>query len=179
MDAYNDIELVKASIDGDAHAFEHLVKRHYRTVYRVSYKWSGVKEDAEDITQDVFVKLAGKLKTFGQKSSFRTWLYRMTINAAKDYYRKHATKQAYENAFAAEQDTDNPGGQLDAHVNRDRLQEALGELSEKQKSAVLLVFAEGLNHREAGKVLKCSETTVSWRIFQARRALKKSMGHEI
>ena len=88
MDAYDDIELVELSINGDARAFEHLVERYYTTVYGVSYKWCGVKEDAEDITQDVFVKLAGKLKTFGGKSSFKTWLYRMTINAAKDYYRK-------------------------------------------------------------------------------------------
>ena len=179
MDGYNDIELVEASIDGDARAFEHLVKRHYMTVYRISYKWCGVKEDAEDITQDVFVKLAGKLKTFRKRSSFKTWLYRVTVNAAKDYYRKHATKQAYETDFATEQNPDNPGEQQDEHVDRDRLHKALSTLSEKQRSAVLLVFAEGLNHREAGQVLNCSETTISWRIFQARKALKKSLEHGI
>jgi RNA polymerase sigma-70 factor (ECF subfamily) len=57
MDNTNDIELVQLSLGGDALAFEHLVKRHYGTVYRLSYKWCGVKEDAEDIAQEVFVKL--------------------------------------------------------------------------------------------------------------------------
>ena len=73
MDIYSDIELVELSVDGGAEAFEYLVKRHYLTVYKVSYKWCGVREDAEDIAQEVFVKLARKLKTFGRKSSFRTW----------------------------------------------------------------------------------------------------------
>ena len=179
MDSYNDIKLVELSIGGDARAFEHLVKRHYMTVYRASYKWCGVKEDAEDIAQEVFEKLARKLKTFSRKSSFKTWLYRITINAAKDFYRKHATKRAYETAFAVERNTDNPGLQQGEHLDTARLYKALNKLPEKQKSAVLLVFAEGLNHREAGKVLNCSETTVSWRIFQAKKTLKKSMGHEI
>ena len=88
MDSYSDIELVERSQNGDEAAFEHLVNRHYKTVYRVSYKWCGVKEDAEDITQEVFVKLTGKLRMFSNRSSFSTWLYRVTINTAKDFGRK-------------------------------------------------------------------------------------------
>ena len=179
MDTYSDIELVELSVDGDAEAFEYLVKRHYMTVYKVSYKWCGVREDAEDIAQEVFIKLAQKLKTFRQKSSFKTWLYRITINTAKDFYRKRATKHAYETAFAFEQDADNPMPPQDEHLDAVRLYKVLGKLPEKQKSAILLIFAEGLNHREAAQVLNCSETTVSWRVFQARKRLRKFLEHEI
>ncbi|MBC8394965.1 MAG: RNA polymerase subunit sigma-70, partial [Deltaproteobacteria bacterium] len=63
MDTYNDIELVTLSVDGDTEAFAHLVKRHYMTVYKAAYKWCGIREDAEDIAQEVFIKLAQKLKT--------------------------------------------------------------------------------------------------------------------
>ena len=108
MDHLNDIELVNRALAGDALAFEHLVKRHYQSVYRLSYKWSGVKEDAEDIVQEVFVKLARKLKSFGQRSAFKTWLYRITINTAKDFMRKSATKRGYETAYAMEQEAENP-----------------------------------------------------------------------
>jgi RNA polymerase sigma-70 factor (ECF subfamily) len=108
MDNYNDIELVQLSVGGDARAFEHLVKRHYLSAYQVSYKWCGIKEDAEDIVQEVFVKVARKLKTFGKRSSFKTWLYRITINTAKDFTRKYATKRVYEKAFAVEQGSNNP-----------------------------------------------------------------------
>ena len=133
MDIYSDIELVELSVAGGAEAFEYLVKRHYLTVYKVSYKWCGVREDAEDIAQEVFVKLARKLKTFGRKSSFRTWLYRITVNTAKDFCRKAGTKRAYETAFAAERSQDNPGSQEDERLDAARLYKSLDKLPEKQK----------------------------------------------
>jgi RNA polymerase sigma-70 factor, ECF subfamily len=179
MDTYSDIELVGLSVDGDAEAFEYLVKRHYMTVYKVSYKWCGVREDAEDIAQEVFVKLARRLKTFGRKSSFRTWLYRITVNTAKDFSRKAATKRVYEAAFVSEQVLNNPSPLKDEHIEADRLYKSIDILPEKQKAAVLLVFGEGLSHREASQVLNCPEATVSWRIYQAKKRLKKSLEHEI
>jgi len=179
MDKYNDIELVRLSVDGDAQAFEHLIKRHYMTVYKVSYKYCGVKEDAEDITQEVFVKLARKLKIFSQKSSFKTWLYRITINMAKDYSRKSATKRTYESAFAFESGSNNPGPTGDEYLDAARLNKFIDKLSQKQRTTVLLVFGEELSHREAAQVLRCPEATVSWRIFQARKKLKKSLEQEI
>ena len=175
MDNYNDIELVQLSIGGDARAFEHLVKRHYTSAYQVSYKWCGIKEDAEDIAQEVFVKLARKLKTFRQRSSFKTWLYRMTINTAKDFTRKHKTKSVYETAFALEQGSNNPVPARDEQPDAARLYQEINKLPEKQKMAVLLVYGEGLSHMEASQVIKCQEATVSWRIFQAKKKLKKSL----
>jgi RNA polymerase sigma-70 factor (ECF subfamily) len=177
METHNDIELVQRSVRGDAHAFEHLVERHYMTVYRISYKWCGVKQDAEDIAQDVFVKLARKLKTFRQKSSFQTWLYRIVINTAKDFTRKCATTRAYESAFASEHGPNNPEQPEEHHHDATRLYRELAKLPEKQRVTILLVLGEGLSHREAAHVLNCPEATVSWRIFQARKKLKKSLEH--
>jgi len=179
MDHNTDINLVELSLAGDGVAFEHLVKRHYGTVFRVSYKWCGLKEDAEDIAQEVFVKLAQNLKTFGRKSSFKTWLYRITVNTAKDFIRKCVTKRGYETAYAMERDDANPGPSPGDHLEAKRLVKALGRLPGKQKAAVLLVLSEGLSHQEAARVLNCPETTVSWRIFQARKTLKKYLEHQI
>ena len=179
MDHHTDIELVTLSLDGNALAFEHLVKRHYDTVFRVSYKWCGLKEDAEDIAQEVFVKLAQKLQTFGSRASFRTWLYRITVNTAKDFIRKCMTKRGYETAYAIEQDDANPGPSPGDLLEAKRLVKALGRLSEKQKAAVLLVLSEGLSHQKAARILKCPEATISWRIFQARKTLKKYLEHQI
>ena len=179
MDTYTDIELVRMSLSGDASAFECLVNRHYLTVYKVSYRWCGIKEDAEDIAQDVFVKLAQKLNSFGWRSSFKTWLYRVTVNTAKDFIRKCATKRGHETAFASEQGNGNPGPPLDNPLDAGRLYNALGNLPEKQKAAVLLVFGEGMSHQDAGRVLNCPEATISWRIFQARKKLKKYLEHQI
>jgi RNA polymerase sigma-70 factor (ECF subfamily) len=179
MDTYSDIELVELSVGGDAEAFEYLVKRHYMAIYKVSYKWCGVREDAEDIAQEVFVKLARKLKTFGQKSSFKTWLYRIAVNTAKDFSRKLATKRVHEATFVSEQALSNPSPLSDEHIDAGRLYKSLDTLPEKQKTAVLLVFSEGLTHKEAAQVLNCPEATVSWRIFQAKKRLKKSLEHKI
>ncbi len=169
----NDMELVQLSLIGDSRAFEYLVRRHYEMVYRVSYKWCGVKEDAEDIAQDVCVKLAQKLNTFAQKSSFKTWLYRITINTAKDYVKKRASKATLETDVSLAQIGDNPGPAPDDPLVAEQLQAALNRLPEKQKAAVLLVLGEGLRHKEAAKIMNCQEATVSWRIFQARKKLKR------
>ena len=179
MQHLNDIELIKLSLGGDARAFEGLVKRHYQAVYRIAFKWCGIRQDAEDITQEVFVKLAQKLKTFGRRSAFKTWLYRIVINSAKDFIRKSATKREYEKAYTIEQGIDNPGPHSNDHLEAKRLYRALNSLPEKQRTAVLLVFGEGFSHKEAGRVLNCPEATVSWRIFQARKQLKNSLGYEL
>jgi RNA polymerase sigma-70 factor, ECF subfamily len=179
MDPKEDHKLVECAKDGDVHAFETLIETHYLTVYRIAFKWCGIKEDAEDITQDVFVKVARKLQMFKGRSSFKTWLYRMTMNTAKDYYRKQSTKRLYEAAFTVERGADNPGPDDENRLDAAKLYGIINTLPPKQKAAILLVCGEGLSHREASRILKCSETTVSWRIFQARKKLKRLWEHEL
>ena len=106
---YSDMELVDLAMGGDEVAFENLIEKHYSSVYNLSYRWCRLKEDAEEITQEVFVKLTRKLDTFNRESSFKTWLYRITINTAKDYSRKDSSRRSYESAFAREQTSENPG----------------------------------------------------------------------
>jgi len=174
MENCRDNELVRLSISGSTDAFEHLANRHYQMVYRVSYKWCGVKEDAEEIAQDVFVKLAQQIDRFDGRASFKTWLYRITLNTANDFLRKAAVKRKYESAFAFDETCHNSETDPDARLAALRLFAEIDKLPEKQKSAVLLVFGEGLSHKEAARVLKCRETTISWRIFQARKKLRRS-----
>jgi RNA polymerase sigma-70 factor (ECF subfamily) len=174
MDNLNDLELIDKSLAGSAQAFATLVERHYLTVYRFAFKWCAIQEDAEDITQDVFVKLAGKLHTFNRQASFTTWLYRVTANCAKDFGRKR-TAQGKESSSTqpvnSEIVSDNPGPEN--HVYQKTILAAINRLPEKLKEAVLLVFGEGCSHSEAAGIIGCAETTVSWRIFQARKKLKK------
>ena len=170
-----DMELIRRSATGDRPAFERLVDRHYDRVYRIAYKWCGRRQDAEDVSQEVFVKLARSVNTFGHRAAFRTWLYRVVINTAKDHWRKQATRKRYEQAFVQQQAADNPGpGPAPADATA-ALYRALGRLPDKQKAAVLLVLAEGLSHKEAAAVLRCRESTVSWRIFAARKKLQKEL----
>jgi RNA polymerase sigma-70 factor (ECF subfamily) len=168
-----DMELVDLATGGDERSFANLIERHYMAIYRLSFRWCRVKEEAEDITQEVFIKLGRKLNTFKRRSSFKTWLYRIAINTAKDYSRKNATGRSYEAAFAEEQFREKTDSTLSNPIDARELYNAIDTLPARQKAALMLVAAEGMNHKDAAAVLNCSETTVSWRIHQARKALKK------
>jgi len=168
----SDNELARQAGGGDRDAFAHLVGRHYDGIYRLAYRWCHSLADAQDIAQEVCLKLAARIGSFDGRSAFSTWLYRIVINTAKDFSRRAGTRQRHEAAFAQNQVADAPGPEAaqdaDPHAP---LQRALDRLPEKQKSAVLLVLGQGLSHREAAQVLGCFEATVSWRIHQARKKL--------
>jgi RNA polymerase sigma-70 factor (ECF subfamily) len=83
-----DLELIHLVKNGDAHAYESLVRRHYDMVYSLAFHWLKSKEAAEDLTQDLFIKLSHKLNLFNERSSFKTWFYRVVINMIKDYLKK-------------------------------------------------------------------------------------------
>jgi RNA polymerase sigma-70 factor (ECF subfamily) len=168
-----DMELVDLAIGGDERSFESLIERHYMSIYQLSFRWCRVKEEAEEITHEVFIKLGRKLNSFNRRSSFKTWLYRITINTAKDYSRKNATSRSYEAAFAEEQAMEKANTSSSNPVDVKEIYNAIDSLPSRQKAALMLVAAEGMNHKEAAAVLNCSETTVSWRIHQARKTLKK------
>ena len=102
MESLTDIELAGRATGGDTEAFAFLVDRHYMLAYRVAYKWCGVKENAEDITQEVFIKLGRSIHGFNGDSKFTTWLYRITVNTTKDFLRNNSRKAANEANYIKE-----------------------------------------------------------------------------
>ena len=169
-----DLELVRRARGGDGIALELLLGRHYRTAYRVAYRWCGTRQDAEDVAQEAFIKVARGIRSFRGSASFTTWLYRIVVNAANDLHRRNAARdrlvdEAGRRAATATATDASPGGYAE------RALEAVDALPEKQRTAMLLVCGEGLSHREAADIMDCPEVTISWRIFQARRTLGKIM----
>ena len=177
MEKIDNSDLIKLARNGDSSAFEELVRQNYVLVYKISYKWCGVKEDAEDITQEVFVKLARKIGSFKEASAFQTWLYRMVINTAKDFAKKDNARQKNESMYFKEKRLESIA-KLDEMNIAERLHQLIEQLPQKLKEAALLVFSEGMNHREAAEVLDCAEKTISWRIFEVKKRLKKYFNHE-
>ncbi|MCU0789457.1 MAG: RNA polymerase sigma factor [Nitratireductor sp.] len=166
-------DLLARAIAGDRAAFARLVETHYDFIFRVAWRWSGSREDGEDIAQEVCVRLAGALRGWRGDAAFRTWLYTMTMNAARDHGRKMARQMILAKAVhvqalvdAAEPLMEDPAEALWAAVRA---------LPEKQRDAVLLVHGEGLSHGAAASVMGCSESTVSWHIHEARKRLKKML----
>ena len=162
--------LVSLAQTGDRQAFGLLVEGHYDLIYRTAYKWSGTRADAEDVAQDVCVKLATALAGFDGRSTFSTWLYRVTLNAVRDLQRTRGRRGRQTAALALVSPDDQPADQ-EERATIGQMWAAVRRLPEKQRDAVLLVYAEDLSHAAAAAIMGCKEATVSWHIFEAKRAL--------
>lgn len=164
-------EILQKACEGDRDAFSALIEAHYDFIHSVAWRWSGVAGDAEDIAQDVCIRLARAVRGFKGKSSFRTWLYTLTLNAVRDHQRQAARRSRDEKRLA-----NDPLYVSAANEREDNSDDALWTfvrtLPEKQRDAVLLVYAEGLSHAAAADVIGCSEKTVSWHLHEARKRLK-------
>jgi RNA polymerase sigma-70 factor, ECF subfamily len=171
MDGLETDALISRARDGDSGAFEMLIERHYATIFRIAFRWSANKDDAEDITQEACVKMARGIAAFRGDSAFSTWLYRLVVNTAKDW-----TRRQLRTPYQVELDDT----MLERHGDPSRPEEQLYALQvlakvhalpDKERDAILLVFGEGLSHREAAAVAGCAETTISGRIHTARQRL--------
>ena len=171
MTDVDDEILARRAAAGDRNAFSELLERHYGLIYRVAVRMLGNGVEAEDLAQDVCVGLVTRLASYGGQSRFTTWLYRVVVNAARDAMRRDATRRRNEEEYGK-------GDGLGLRSNGTGedsiwLQQVLGGLSEEQRTTVILVLAEGLRHEEAGKILGVSGTTVSWRLHQVRKQLRR------
>ncbi len=171
-----DRDLLVRARDGDRAAFARLVERHYDFIHRVAWRWCGRKADAEDIAQDVCVRLGKAIRSFRGEGRFTTWLYQLTLNAARDHGRKLSRESARTQAFAVHA-LSSAAVEAEPEDELERLWEAVRQLPAKQCEAVLLVYGEGLGHEAASDVMGCAEATVSWHIHEAKKRLKTLVRH--
>ena len=168
----DDEALIRAAQAGDAQAFEQLLEIHYDTVYRFAYKWCGDRADAEDVTQQVCLKLARALASYRFESAFTSWLYRVVINCARDWARSEGRHVA-EPESAVEPRSD--GSSVEHMAYLWQLLHKLDALPEGLKETLLLVHGEGLTHGEAARVLDVKDSTVSWRLHEFRKRYSLSL----
>lgn len=166
-----DDDLVGRAKAGDRAAFGLLVEKHYDFVFRTACKWTGKKSDAEDIAQEVCIKLATAIQQFDGRSAFTSWLYRVTLNMVRDMQRSTSRKARTVDAFTLVHPEDDPGGQEEATTAHE-IWERVGALPDKQREAIMLVYAEEMNHAEAAEIMGCKEATVSWHIHEAKKTLR-------
>lgn len=167
--------LARLASTGDRQAFARLVEANYDFVFRVAWRWCGRREDGEDVAQEVCIRLARAIGTWRGEAAFRSWLYALTLNAARDFQRAKIRRTRLVSALMAEPaGQDSTGGPV-ADDPAEALWAAVRLLPQKQRDAVLLVHGEGLSHGDAASVLQCSESTVSWHVHEARKRLKQMM----
>lgn len=173
IDAANAVTraLVVRAQNGDAEAFGELIEDHYDLIHRTAWKWCGNRADAEDIAQDVCVKLGSAISGFDGRSAFSSWVYRITLNAVRDMQRAGKRRGRYADAYAEVTPDEQPAEQEEAATSR-QLWTAVRQLPEKQRDAVLLVYAEDLSHAAAADIMGIREATVSWHVHEARKTLR-------
>jgi RNA polymerase sigma-70 factor, ECF subfamily len=168
-----DAELVLKSQNGNPAAFEELVRNHQHMVHSLTYRMTGSLADAEDLAQEAFLRAWEQIGSFRGGSKFSTWLYRIAVNTCLNWRQSEARRFQLQNRLAEELSRQQAGREHSAAGGSHEVQAALLKLPAKQRAAVVLTIYDGLNHAEAAKILHCSETTVSWRVFAAKRKLKR------
>lgn len=179
--ASEDEPLVKAAQRGDMQAYEQLVAKHRDKIYARAYSMMRNEEDAIDLSQEAWVKGWQRLVQFQGESSFATWMTRIVINLCLDQLRKqkrHRTESIElmdEESGGVERQmpvvTVNPTERLERVELRQRIDKALGQLSETHRTALVLCEFEGLEYKEIAQAMNCSIGTVMSRLFYARRKL--------
>jgi RNA polymerase sigma-70 factor (ECF subfamily) len=183
-----DQELLNRCLAGEDTAWEALLSTHTRRIYNLCYRFTGRVEEAEDVTQEVFIKVFQTLKTYdAAQGSFSTWLNRVARNHLVDHYRRtrkdRLTSSLEEELPAAEEKPSphtQPTGQVESRERREILQSALDKLSPDLREAVILRDLHDLDYEEIAQVLRVPQGTVKSRINRGRlelgRVLKRMEG---
>lgn len=175
----DDITLIRDCKNGDSSAFETLLNRYYDTIYRFAYQWCGNQHNAQDITQQACLKLAKSLMQFDHRCSFTTWLYRLVINCAKDFYKSPKQHNIREQSGTNHDQLEKEQVHSDSHARQiyaQQILEHIDTLSPDLKDTLILIHGTGLSHKAAAAKLGVKESTVSWRIHEARKILKQTFG---
>jgi len=181
MQALNNDIIIKAA-KGDIKSFEAIYRQYSGFVYNIALRIMRNKQDADEITQEVFIKLFHKLAAFKFESSFKTWIYRVAVNAALNYAKKLNREnkrmvELDENLFRAER-----SGSVDVNIenkhNEHVVNRLLAFISPEQRTCIVLRHIEGLSYEEISEVLKVNINTVRTRLKRAREKLM-DMGKEV
>jgi RNA polymerase sigma-70 factor (ECF subfamily) len=164
-----DLELVRAAASGDTEAFEVLVRRHSGPVYGHALRFFGDPATAEDVVQEVFVKVYRSLDSFKGDSKFTTWLFRVTRNQCVDTLRR--TRRVPAPVDPVDVDPGDSEDVAGGAVTTTWLREAMRALPPEDRDALSAVGLFDLAYRDAAAVLGVPVGTVKSRVFRARRAL--------
>jgi RNA polymerase sigma-70 factor (ECF subfamily) len=180
-----DRDLVRQAKDGDKEAFESLVRRHQSRVFAVAGGILRNREDVEDIAQQVFLKAYFSLKRFDQRAAFSTWLYKITLNECWDLLRKRKVRplvlevdlseEQARQYQAAEEVADGRPDASDRLAARERVEQLLECLEERDRSMLVLKEVQGFSVEEIAEVLELNANTVKVRLFRARQRIAESV----
>ncbi|MBI3262655.1 MAG: sigma-70 family RNA polymerase sigma factor [Acidobacteria bacterium] len=173
--------LIERCLRGNQAAWETIVRQHWRKVFNVAYKFVGKHDEAEDLTQDIFLKIFRSLETFDRRANFQTWLISVSRNLCIDYYRSVRRERETIDRDINPDDLSPTSKDLGPHRRLERLdlaselRTALQTLPPALRSAVLMRDIQDLSYQEIADRLKLPEGTVKSRINRGRKELARQL----
>ena len=180
--------LVRRCVSGDAVAWEEIVQRYNRRIYNICYRFAGSADDAQDLTQEVFIKMYRTLNSYDvERSAFMTWVTTITRNLLVDHFRKSKQDRVTDSIDAAPSEhedatplsdkiqdrTPTPDASAQSRETRETVHRALQKLSPDLREAVILRDLQDMDYREIATVLHVPEGTVKSRINRGRAELAR------
>ena len=177
-DGQDDLDLVREFRAGSERAFNELALKHRQAVYWTAISLLGNADDAEDTTQEVFIKAFKSMDTFRGDSAFYTWLYRITVNLCLNQLRKRKVRSFFglEQVAATLPEARKADEDLEISELSIRARQAISELPDKQRAVFILRHFRGLPHAEIAKIMDRDEGTIKANYFQAVRKLRIKLG---
>ena len=181
-----DISLVHRAQKGDYRAFDLLILKYQARIITLAHKFVNDSQTAEDIAQESFIKVYKSINSFRGESAFFTWLYRVTVNTAKNYLSSQKRKKEIPVSDISDSDTKDPLSALTTESPEDILAsnnlreiilKSFSDLPEEIRTALSLREFDGLSYQDIGKILDCPVGTVRSRIFRGREQIQESIDH--
>lgn len=182
MGDFSDDQLVKLAKQGDVEAFTELARRFKQKIYHTIFSFTRDHQDTDDLAQETFMQAFKSLRNFKQHSSFYTWLYRIAVNLTLNFLKKRSRgkfKEAFSENYSLHESAETSDASPEKHSLQEelskKLNEAIHSLPLLYKTSFILVVFQGMTHAQAARVLACSENTISWRMYKARKMLQDKL----
>lgn len=181
-----DIEIIEKVLSGNTEAYSRIIEKYKQMVFRYAYSKFNNYDDAEDITQDIFIMVLEALKSFRKESKFSTWLYSIMVNYCKNY-RNKARKRRSEVALNGTRgdddydiqivdDRENPENETILNDSLRIMREEIKELPADYRDILILRDIQGLSYNEVSEILNINLSNVKVRIHRGRELLKNRLG---
>ena len=175
-------ETLRMAAAGDMKAFEELYEQHHRRVFSLCLRLTRNGSEAEDLTQEVFIHLFRKLKTFRGEASFTTWLHRLTLNQVLMHFRKPYVRAARRTEDKSEpvrvvHGTENPSRM--SLIDRIALDKAIRQLPAGYRTVFILHDVEGYEHGEISRIMGCAVGTSKSQLHKARLKLRRLLTRRV
>ena len=166
--------LIQKFAQGDIHAFKELVERYESLAINVAYRFVGNRQDAEDMAQEAFLRVYHKIDSYQPIAPFKAWFLRILAHLCLDFHKKKRP-QIQEEFSKVPSNTPSPRDEVIFSEEQRIIQQAVQDLKESQKMALILCYYQGLRYQEIAQTMECSVKAVESLLIRAKRNLKKRL----